>query len=258
MSPMARHAALTAAGSIVLPVVLALYQGRKTLRSLGPWIPAIAMLGGLHAFITNTDYKLVDLQPTLCAALLLVAELRCPVIPKQGPVFLMPVWWNRYLTLLCVVLGTAGLAQGFARERIKATGMSIFFEYDGSRHTLADGFFKGVHCGDIFDEALKEVAEVLRREPSSTVWFGPRMQWAYAAFDKPSPLHEPVIWDPGTMLAKSDQELYFNNFLRNRRQLLILFKNDVTYYTQDQLQRLMRQYDVDQSFPVLTILHLKK
>ena len=68
-----------------------------------------------------------------------------------------------------------------------------FFEYNDSKHTLTDGFFKGLHCGDIFDEILKEEAEVLRREPSSTVWFCPRMQWGYAAFGRQSPLHEPVI-----------------------------------------------------------------
>jgi hypothetical protein len=106
---------------------------------------------------------------------------------------------------------------------------------------------------------VKEATEVLRREPSATVWFGPRMQWGYAAFDKPSPLHEPVVWDGGrTMYAKSKEEYYFNNFLQSRRQLVILFKNDVTFFSQDEVRLLGQQYNLDQSYLMLTILRLKK
>ena len=180
--------------AIFVPVAMALWLGRRSLRSLGPWIPVIALLGGLYGFITNSEQKLVDMPPVLCAAILLVAELRSPVLPTEGQVFQMPVWWNRCFAFVCVVLGTVGLAQGIARDRVQSIGPQRFFEYE-ERHTLTGGFFDGLHCGDIFDEVLKEVAEVLRREPSSTVWFGPRMQWGYAAFNKPSPLHQPGIWD---------------------------------------------------------------
>jgi hypothetical protein len=245
--------------TIFVPVALALLLGFRNLRSLGPWIPTFALLGGLYGYITNSEQKLVDMPPVLCAALLLVGELRCSVFPAEGPVFQMPLWWNRYLALACVVLVAAGLAQGVARDRIQSIGPVQFFEWDDSRHIIADGLFKGVHCGDVLDEVVKETTEVLRREPSSTVWFGPRMQWGYANFNVQSPLHEPVVWDGGrTMYAKSKEDYYFNNFLQSRRQLVILFKNDVTFLSQDEVQRMAQQYNVDQSFPVLTILHLKK
>jgi hypothetical protein len=156
------------------------------------------------------------------------------------------------------VLGAGGLAQGFARDRVYSAGPMQFFEYDGSKHTLSDGFFKGVRCGDIFVEVLNEVGEVLRREPSSPVWFGPRMQWGYAAFAKPSPLHEPVIWEPLTMFDKTREKFYFDQFLQSRRPLIILFKNDLAHYSQDEVQRIVQQYSVDQSFPLLTVLRLKQ
>jgi len=162
--------------TLFVPVALALFLGHRSLRSLGPWIPTFALLGGLYGYITNSEQKLVDMPPVLCAAILLVAELRSPFIPTEGPVFQMPLWWNRYLALACVVLGAAGLAQGRARDRIQSIGPVQFFEWDDSRHIIADGLFKGVHCGDVLDEVVKEATEVLRREPSATVWFGPRMQ----------------------------------------------------------------------------------
>jgi hypothetical protein len=255
------HLQLKLAGEAILflPVLLALFQGRQSLRSPGPWIPTITLLGGLYGYMTNSEQKLVDLPPVFSAAILLVAEMRCTDFPKEGPVFPIPVWWTRYFTLVCVVLGAAGLAQGMARDRIRSTGPQRFFEYDDSRHTIADGFFKGLHCGDIFDEVLKEEADAMRREPSSTVWFGPRMQWGYANFNIQSPLHQPLLWDGGrTMYAKSKEEYYFNNFLQSRPQLLILLKNDVTFLSQDEVHLMEQQYNVDQSYPLLTILRLKK
>jgi hypothetical protein len=244
--------------SLYLPVFMALWLGRKSLCRPNPWIPIVALLGGLYTFTTNSEQKLVDLPPVLLAAILLAAELSSPVVAGEGSVFRMPVWWNRYFALVCLVLGAGGLAQGFARDRVYSAGPMQFFEYDGSKHTLSDGFFKGVRCGDIFVEVLNEVGEVLRREPSSPVWFGPRMQWGYAAFAKPSPLHEPVIWEPLTMFDKTREKFYFDQFLQSRRPLIILFKNDLAHYSQDEVQRIVQQYSVDQSFPLLTVLRLKQ
>jgi hypothetical protein len=243
--------------TIFVPVALALCLGCKSLRSLGPWIPTFVLLAGLYGFITNSEQKIVDMPPVLCAVILLVAELRCSVVAAEGPISQIPVWWNRYIALACTILGVTALAQGMARDRIQSIGPVQFFEWDDSRHTIAGGFFKGVHCGDVFDELLKEVAEVVHQNPSSTLWFGPRMQWGYAAFDKPSPLHEPVIWDPLTMFDNAHEQFYFNIFLKNRSQVLILFKNDVTNYSQDEVHLLEQYYAIDQSFPLLTILRLK-
>lgn len=246
------------AASLVLPVIMALYPGRRSLRSSSVWIGFVGMLGGLYGFLTNSEQKLIDLPPVLMGGLLLVTALRQPVSSNGGSLFQMPVRWNRYFCLVCVVLGAGGLAQGFARDEVYSAGPGQFFQYDGSTHTIASGFFKGLHCGDIFDEVLKEEAEVLRQAQSATVWFGPRMEWGYAAFDKESPLDEPVIWDRLTMFDNTKEQLYLDHFLQSRRQVLILFKNDFCNYTQDEVRQFLQHYDVNQSFPLLTILILKK
>jgi len=242
--------------TIFIPVAMALFLGRKGLASLAPWIPTFVMLAGLYGFITNSEQKLVDAPPILCAAILLAAELRSPPSLAGKRVFVMPFWWSRYLAFICVTLGFVGLAQGMARDRIQSIGPIQFFEWNDSQF-ISDGFFKGVHCGNVLQEVVKEVTDVVHREPSATVWFGPRMQWGYAAYDKPSPLHEPVIWDPQTMFNNAQRAVYFNNFLQNRRQLLILFKNDLTHYEQDEVQQIAQLYNVDQSYPLLTVLRLK-
>lgn len=238
--------------TLFLPVALALLIAHKSLRSLAPWIPVLALVASLYGFVTNSEQKLVDLPPLLVAGMVLAAEMRCPAIPATGPIFQMPLWWGRYFSLACVVLAATGLAQGVARDRVQAIGPVAFFEYDDS-HTVTDGFFKGVHSGAIFDEILKEVGQVMQKAPSATVWFGPRMQWGYAAFDKPSPAREPVQWDLA-MFGPSNEKDYFKNFMDAHHQLLILFKNDASNYSQDELQQMTEQYDVDQSFPLLTLL----
>jgi hypothetical protein len=245
------------AASLVLPLFLALYPGRRNLRSPGVCLGYVALLGGLYGFLTNSEQKLVDLPPVLAGALLLVTELRRQSLSNGALSVQMPVRWHRYFCLLCVILGAGGLSQGYARDRVYSAGPLQFFEYQGNKHIIADGFFKGVHCGDIFDEILKEMAEVLRQAQSATVWFGPRMEWGYAAFDKPSPLHEPVVWDPLTMFDNSKEQLYFDHFLQSRRQVLIFFKNDFGNYDRDERRQFLEHYDVNQSFPLLTILILK-
>jgi len=258
LSPVARRAALAAAAIVVVPLAAVIYQGRRVLFSRRPLVPLVALAGGLYGFITNGEQKLIDMPLVLFGAILLVAELRCDSIPESGLVFSLPLWWNRYLSWVCVVLAAGGIAQGMGRDRIKAIGMPLFFEYDDSKHVLDSGFFQGLHCGDVFFEVNRELFEVLRRESSSTLWFGPRIQWAYAAYGKPSPRQQPIWWHPGVAFAAADEETYFNRLVESRTEVLIFLKNDVAYYTQDKVQRLTQAYTVDQSFPMLTILRLRK
>jgi len=50
LSPVERRLALVMLVSILLPAVLALSQGNRTLRSPASWIPTVALLGGLLVF----------------------------------------------------------------------------------------------------------------------------------------------------------------------------------------------------------------
>lgn len=242
---------------VLVPIVVALCLGWRAIRSRGSWIALVTLAGGLYSFLTNGELKLVDLSTVLLACFLLVGELRGTVVAADC-IFRLPLGWNRALSLICVILASAGTAQGIVRDRVKGIGLMIFFEYDGAKHVMPDGFFKGVECGDIFFEVNRELTEVLRQTGSASVWFGPRMQWAYAAFDKPSPRGQPVWWHPGVSFAQSDEQLYFQHLLDSKTDVLILFKNDVSYYPKEMVQQLVAGYEVNQSAPLLTILLRKK
>jgi hypothetical protein len=247
-----------AAAAIILPVLLALVPGRQALCSPGPWIGVVGLLGGLYGCLTNSEVKLIDLPPVLVAATLLVAELRSPSGAKD-PIFQMPTRWNRYFCLVCVVLGCLGLAQGYSRDRIRAAGVGRFFQFDDTQYTIRSGFFKGVHCGSVFYNVLNEVGDLMRHEPSAKVFFGGATEWAYAAFDKPSPTGQPVVWDRLTMFDKSKEEFYFEHVLQDRYQVMVFFRGDLNDFNiGDEKDRLLAQYEEERPYKYLSLLRLKR
>lgn len=242
LGPVEAACFFVAASAIVLPAVFLLCRNWRTLPAL--FIPAIAFVAGFYGYGTDVDYW-ISLTLILFALVLIVDKLRS-------------VFWNRYMTWLCVVLSVAGIAQGICRERVKGIGLPLFFEDDGNKHMIKDGFFDGLHCGDIFAEILREESIVLQQSKTNTVWFGPIMQWGYAAFNLPSPPMQPVNWVPADLFAKSDEEMYFDRFMDSHFETLIFFKHDFSAYSQQELNRIGMSYDVDDSFHTLTVAHLKQ
>src|SRR6202012_810346 len=114
--------------------------------------------------------KLIDIPPLLVAALILADPISNA--------------WRRYFSFACAILICLGLAQGWTRARVRAIVPGRFFEYDDTNHIIATGFFQGLHCGDNFYNVLNDIDDLLRREPNSKVFFGLRLQCAYAAFHR--------------------------------------------------------------------------
>jgi hypothetical protein len=246
-----------AACAIALPALYLLCRNWKKI-SPNLFIPAMAFVAGVYGYVTNCDWW-VDLTLMLFGFALIVDKLRSVLWNRNMMEDkLRSLLWNRCVTWLCVVLSVAGIAQGICRERVKTCGLPLFFEYDGSKHVIKDGFFGGLYCGNIFAEILREESIVLQKSGTNTVWFGPIMEWGYAAFNLPSPPMQPVLFDPGELFAKSDEEMYFDRFMDSHFETLIFFKDFFMNYSQQQLSRIGMAYDVDDSFHTLTVAHLKQ
>jgi hypothetical protein len=230
------------AAAIVLPgVFLLCWNWRK----LPAWfIPTIAFGVGFYGYGTDVDWW-ISLTLLLFALVLIGDKLRS-------------VPWNRYITWLCVMLSFAGIGQAICRERVKAIGLPLFFEYDGNKHKIKDGFFDGLYCGNILAEIMREESTVVQQARTNTVWFGPIMQWGYATYNLPSPPMQPLLWVPVDLFAKSDENMYFDRFMDSHYETLIFFKDDFMCYSQEELSRIGMAYDVDDSFHTLTVAHLKE
>jgi len=285
LEPVEKGLSCLAFALAILPGAAACFRSRSMFHTARwPWLALGAILAGTYGFLTNGELKLVDLPPVLFGSLLLAAlpgvrpagegraRSQQPTANSQQPIsttkapsslpaaFALTTYWNRYAAGLCLLLTIAGVAQAFNRQRVKAIGPYMFFEERLAPQAFADGFFKGLRSGEIFVAVNQQLAELLRKEPGASVAFGPRMQWAYAAFNKPSPRNQPIWWHPGVSFAAVDEELYISRFLDSRFDLIVIFKgNGPTVYMSDNFVReLLQRYSVDQSYSTLIVLRRNK
>ena len=132
------------------------------------------------------------------------------------------------------------------------------------RHVATDfrhhnPFFRGLRTGRIFQSVLAQVGQTVGRYPGAHVYFGPRMQWGYAAFGLPSPVGQPIWWHPGVSLASSDVGFYLDRWSAAEFDVLVFWYNaranvtDFTYMPQAFLDRIGMAYREDDSLSEMTL-----
>ncbi|PWU19184.1 MAG: hypothetical protein C5B50_07205 [Verrucomicrobia bacterium] len=170
----------------------------------------------------------------------------------RAPVFGGPM--RRLVFGLLLVLGFTGTGLAIARDRVKSIGYREFFEY-AMPGAVPDGFFKGLHAGPSFRETLEQVQRVLKATPQASVFFGPRMEWGYAAFKLPSPLGHPIMWAPGSFFATSETGAHFVSFLQRRFDLLVFVRSwdGMGYYPPPIYEELRLNYICDESYSQLMV-----
>jgi hypothetical protein len=221
------------------------------------WFSAVGMVAGLYGFVTNGEAKPVDLPMVFLSALSAVCLLGSDQKNHSENGIFPAFSWRRYYLIQGFLIMGISCAQAVTRHRVEAIGPGIFFEYRLSVRRPSPEFFKGMHTGDTFPEVCSEVASVLAGADRYSVYFGPRMQWAYAAFGLNPPTNQPPWWDPGVAFPKSMENKYISAWASQKFDTLIFFKNDLTYMPQEFIELLVAEYSVDQSYPLLTVLHRK-
>ncbi|PWU08769.1 MAG: hypothetical protein C5B50_28890 [Verrucomicrobia bacterium] len=242
MTPGVRWASFLAAAASLLPALLAGWNGRSGFFERGGWIGIAGILAGGCAFLVNGDTKLVDIVPTLIGSILVAA-----------PTLRLGSAMQRLVVAIFLVLGFGGTGMAISRDRVKSIGYGRFFQYKTRPAAMEGGFFDGVHTGQSFNEVLEQTRAVLQTKPKSTVFFGPRMQWAYAAFKKPSPTGQPMIWAPGAFFPRAEMPDRLGSFVEHGFEVVILRKNDLIYYPPEMLKVLLANYWCDQSYSRLTV-----
>ncbi|HEX7478102.1 MAG TPA: hypothetical protein VF331_09870 [Polyangiales bacterium] len=241
-----------------LALVLALgpaLAARRTLwttRNDSPfvWLAIAALGSGLLAFLTNGEAKLVDLPLIVCSSYLVLH--RESVGPGHDKALELP---RALLAFACVVLMTGAVVEAVSRHRVETVGVGAFFEYQLSDAPVPGDFFAGLRAGPTLRTTVREVHEVLAHAKHAKVCFGPRMQWAYAAFGLASPLGDPPWWDPGVAFPSEQSALYARHWARQRFDLLVLFNSPDSYYSAP-LERVVRRlYVIDRHYRTLVVLH---
>jgi hypothetical protein len=90
---------------------------------------------------------------------------------------------------------------------------------------------------------LQQVEDALDRYPSNKVFFGPRMEFSYAAFRREPPRGLPIWWHPGSSFAISDMVGVLHALENGDFDLLIFLKDDHTRMPLAALEHKLISYD---------------
>jgi len=214
----------------------------------------IGALSSLYAFITNCDFKLYNTLLPLLATYFYSASVPS-LKPAAGGLF-PRFYFEKYMG--CVALGAAIIGMGDGISRACIYGIGPFFEFTTPKDQVQIPFFDGFTGSPSFKAITEKTARIMKAYPNATVCFGPRMQWGYAAFNRPSPLHQPAWWNPYAGYNAADEPKIFHDLEGFNFDIIILFKGDATYWPPDYINYIKANYAADVSFDPATLLLRKK
>ena len=216
------------------------------------WIACALLVVGIFGSITNGENKLCDLPLIVFAAWFLTEreDQVCKTIIASSSSC------RRVLVfLICFIIGL-GFGEAVVRHRVFSIGP--FFDCQISEEPISGSFFKGFHGSPLFAKVHNELAALLFcLDKNQSIWFGPRMQWAYADFNVNSPLEQPIWWHPGVSYSPSQEEYFVNAWKDKHFDMLVFFHNDTTYLPQELITAIKENYFLVSNQGLLTILHRK-
>jgi hypothetical protein len=178
---------------------------------------AIAALTSLLLACTNAEFKSSDLSILLVAATFLFLRPWQPQELSARRKTVLAGW-------LIVFLVTSGFF-AVIHLRILLIGEGLFYEPFPTTK-VQSGFFSGLEAGPGLQKTLSQIATVLSMYPAKTVFFGPRIEFAYAQFNKPLTPRMPLLWDPGNLFSYSRFPRLLLTFQQQNPDLLIFLKED--------------------------------
>jgi hypothetical protein len=177
------------------------------------------------AMKTNGDIKDVEWPLVICSGVLLLREV--VLNPRFGARWTILV---RVYACALLVLAFADLYLGATRYRVLLIGQHNFFEWQQPLPNPGTSFFAGMRASPRLHDAMTGIAQALQKDPGTT-FFGPRLDFAYAAFRLPPPKDLPIWWDPGTAYAREDDPAMIEVWRQRRFQTFICLDNDTTFYS---------------------------
>lgn len=186
----------------------------------------LALVGGISVS-TNADFPQASF-PLLILSLILLNSGMQGRIQRFGMYVL--------ILLLSIELGYFGLA----RERVKAAGEGSFWEQGSTLTRETQGFFKGADTGPSLKLFQSEVQRFLDDGGSRNIFFGPRVEFAYALFGVSPPNQMPLWFHPGLSWPLRAEGALTERWASRSFDVVILYKNDAGEMP-DRMKDLIRQ-----------------
>lgn len=239
-SPGEKALALTVLAGLLAPWLMVFWRKWRPPVDRQAALGVAGFLAGLYGFVTNGESKLVD------APLLFLGTL-CFVEPRLAEVDIASarrIIANGLRWFACVLAG-AGIALGMTRHRVQAIGYGLFFESRLLETPIEGPFFAGMRTGPTFRITFSEVSRAVAEGQGKRFYFGPRMQWAYAAFGIEPPRNQPAWWHPGVSFSPKDEPLYIERWKESKFDVVILYHQDVTYMHPSLIAWIGGHYELD-------------
>jgi hypothetical protein len=188
-----------------------------------PWptffVFLIAGVTSMEMTFTNSEIKTSDLCVILIAAVFLcINHWKVQEVSATRRVLLAG-----WLSVFLVMSGFLAVIH----LRTLSIGELMFYEPLPTT-TIQSGFFAGLEAGPRLQRVLRQTEMTLSYYPSQKVFFGPRMESMYAAFNKPVTPGMPLLWDPGNLFPKERLPGMVATFQQDDPDLLIFLKDDST------------------------------
>jgi hypothetical protein len=215
------------------------------------------LIACLVGFLFNGDNKMNDACVGLMATAIFAGEAR-----REAGLLRVSPGWNAYLIVVCSMFAFSSFTQTAARRAVEGIGPGAFFELDMEDSPLQAAFFKGMRAGHNLHVTVDAINALCASHSTQNIYFGPRLQWAYAAFHIPSPKGMPIWWHPTTAFDPRDEDLLTERWIENRYDPIVFM--DFSFLNARFVNDIVHSYVVEKSYPLnpdagsLLIMSLKK
>jgi hypothetical protein len=203
----------------------------------------LALLVAFYGLMTNGELWEVECTLLLAADAVLVFGER-----TAGPLAR-----RLFIALLCA--GIAGnLYLGAERMRVYFIGPHTFFEWEDNEHRIESGALKNMRVSKTMYEVHEEI-EAAKEQNPGPYFFGPRVDFEYAALGVTPLPGFPAWWHPGTAFGKEQQPQLVRLWQAAHFQTLIFLKDDYIFYPPEFMQAITTEYVRDDRYARITVWH---
>jgi len=150
-------------------------------------------------------------------------------------------------------LMSVGIAYGVCRTRNRGVGYATFFEWKTVPQPIGIPFLRHLTAGPILHRVVAEASEAATRRSGGSVFFGPRMEFLYAALRIESPKGLPIWWHPGSSYPLNRHGQIVLRWRASRFRTLVFLRGDFTRIPVGILRSIARDYFAVKEFPDLSV-----
>ncbi|HXI43463.1 MAG TPA: hypothetical protein VNH83_26010 [Bryobacteraceae bacterium] len=228
----------------------ALIAGWKSVR----WLSWVCVAVALLAMTTNGEMKEVD-----CALLVVAVAVSC----HDGKA-------KRFAAMALTVLIFCGFYMGLSRYRVATIGEHRFHEYSQDEVQPPTAFFKGFYGSGTLKRTIEQAELAAHVGPkfcnkqglcvdmdAPNVFYGPRLEWMYAATGRKSPAGLPIWWDPVSAFPKETTDSIIQRWQDMQFDTLIFCRWDAPFYEVTFGRAILDGYYLDNRYSELTVFRRK-